>query len=197
VTDSELNALLRNAQPPPRTDEYWQEFPRTVWRGIARGLPPESAKPKRLKLSLSAALVTGLAAVCLLVGFWFGTHQRNDSASREDTAQARKLVAEIGALFPHQVQAIVIENGRTELRLSEKADVPDSAAVLLRICDKTGCEKIITFSGQQVRINGQWCDVLVDSGGHVIVAGPRFVWSTGQPASSGAQIEAKALEDLL
>lgn len=197
MTDFELNELLRKAQTPARSEEYWIEFPAAISRGITRGEPQKSSRQKRLRIGFAPLFATGVAMACLLVGFWFGVRHTRSAARIEDTAQARKLVAELTTLFPHQLEAIVMKDGKTELRLSEKADVPESSAILLRVCGKSGCAKIITFSGQQVRVNNQLCDVLVDSRGQVIVAGPHFVWSTGQPASSGAQIEAKSLGDVL
>jgi len=197
LTDPELNELLRKSPTPSRSDAYWSEFPSLVSCGIARAAPQSVFERKRFRFGFATAFATGLTVVCLLVGFWFGARRNQNAARLEDTAQARKLIAELTTLFPHQLEAIVIENGRTELRLSEKADVLESAAVLLRICGKTGCARVITFSGQQVRVNEQWCDVLVDSRGNVIVAGPRFVWSKARDASSGTQIDAKSLGDML
>ena len=199
MTDPELSDLLRKAKTPSRAEEYWEEFPGVVSRGIARGEPGFATGPRRSRLVFATAWAVSFATLCVLTGFWFGKWHKTHLAQGDEVAQARKLVAELATLFPNQVQSIVIENGRTELHLSENADVPRSTAILLRICGKSGCEKVITFSGQQVRVNGQPCDVLVDSRGNVIVAGSRFVWSTtgGAGNSSGAQIHARSLGDVL
>ncbi len=199
MTDPELNDLLRRAKTPSRTEEYWEDFPGAVSRGIARGEASRAPRRDSPRFRFAIGWAVSLVTLCALAGLWFGKWHKTPVVRGDEVAQARKLVAELATLFPNQVQSIIIENGKTELRLSESADVPKSTAVLLRICGKAGCEKVITFSGQQVRVNGQPCDVLVDSRGNVIVAGSRFVWSTtgGAGNSAGTQIHAKSLGDFL
>jgi hypothetical protein len=108
---------------------------------------------------------------------------------------ARKCFQEIQPLFPHQLQAIVFDRQGARLVLAETADVPVSPPLYLKICGPKGCQQFVTFSGQQIRVNGEVCDVLLDSQGNVLVVGGQLVWSSSKPAGKAGsyRIEAKLL----
>lgn len=198
MSNSELKALLAKSRVPDRNMQYWEEFPNAVSRRIQQGDKLPDEKPAHPQRALQWAFATVSAALCVWLGFWFGRHGVPHSRTNE-LAEARKFVAELTTMFPNQVRAMIIQNGKTELQIAERADVPQSAPVLLRVCDDSGCAKIITFSGQQVRVNGQPCDVLVDASGHVIIAGPRFVWSSADTRSdvAGLRVTARSLGETL
>src|SRR5204863_8410284 len=109
--------------------------------------------------------------------------------------QAEQYYREIEALFPNQVSAIVFDQQGPRLVLSENANVPTSPALFLKICGTKGCQRFITFSGQQIRINGELCDVLLARNGAIIVSGQELFWSSESPAENktALRIEAKPL----
>jgi hypothetical protein len=142
----------------------------------------------------------GLAAACVVVAFVFGFWRGRESAAPEDRlAHARKYLHEVEALFPNQVQAIVFDKEGTHLVLADRPDVPASPALYLKICAPSECRQFITFSGQQIKVNGEACDVLLSHGGEVLLVGRRMVWSSSDPLGkhSGYRIEAKTLEATL
>jgi hypothetical protein len=108
----------------------------------------------------------------------------------------RKYFREIEALFPNQLQAIVFEQQGTHLVLAGEPNLPTSPPLYLKICGPKGCQRFVTFSGQQIRVNGDICDVLADGRGGVLLVGRNLVWSSDQAtASSGPyRIEARILE---
>jgi hypothetical protein len=94
-------------------------------------------------------------------------------------------------MFPNQVRAIVFTKDGAQLLLSEKADVPASSPVWLKVCDAKGCESVVTFSGQRVPVKGELCDVLVDSKQNVLVVGQKQYWPGGMPEKT--RVEAQTL----
>jgi hypothetical protein len=136
-------------------------------------------------------------AVCVLLGFALGFWQGYHSALPEpQLAQARKCFQEIEGLFPNQVRAIVFDQQHSRLVLSEQADVPTSPPLYVKICGPHGCVSYVTFSGQQIRVNGDVFEVLVDRQGGVLLVGRDMVWSSdrAQARSGPYRIEAKPLE---
>jgi len=93
------------------------------------------------------------------------------------------------------VQALILDEHGFQFVLAEKADIPDSPAIYLKICGPTACRQFITFSGQQIQVNGDVCDVLADAEGNIILAGKHLVWtSESQVAGTGSfRIEARSL----
>lgn len=190
----ELDALLKSAQVPEREAAYWSDFPKTVTRRLAQGRRPglSRSSPRRGPL---LAWGFGLATACILAGFFFGFWRGRTSTDAPEAAALERLFREVDILFPNQVQAIIIDEGGPRLVLSEQPNVPVSDPLLVKICKARSCENIITFSGQQIRVNGEVFDVLADGEGHVILAGRRSVWSSAQPALGAApwHIEARPL----
>jgi hypothetical protein len=212
MNDSELNEVLKRATVPEREAEYWEQFPRRVTAELDRRR--QTAPVHRLNdtsrawpwatafrfLGARPAFAIGVAAVCLLLGFFIGFWRCQRSPSSDlQLAAARKYFSEIEALFPNQIRAIVFDQQGTHLVLAQEPNLPASPPLYLKICGPNGCQRFVTFSGQQIRVNGDVCDVLADGRGDVLVVG-RHVLSSGHRAnirSGQYQIEARALENRL
>ncbi|MBI3853809.1 MAG: hypothetical protein HY298_26590 [Verrucomicrobia bacterium] len=200
MNNSDLERVLKSAEVSARSDEYWEQFPKRVtanthWQSQTAG-KFTTEKPRRLTLATSLkrlALASACVAVGLVIGFWRG--QAPDETVLSLT-QAKKYFREIEILFPNQLQAIVFDEQGARLILGEKADVPNSPPVYLRICGPHGCQTFVTFSGQQIRVNRDEFDVLLDAKGNVMLVGRRFVWSSASLGSktSPYRIEARTLE---
>jgi hypothetical protein len=212
MNDAELNEVLRRATVPEREAEYWERFPGRVIAELERRRQavPTPAKTRAssawawtgvLGMLLSRpALAAAVAVICLglvfFLGFWRGQPAlSNDS----QLAAARKYYHEIEALFPNQVQAIVFDQRGTHLVLAQEPNVPASPPLYLKVCGPKGCQRFVTFSGQQIRVNGDVCDVLADGRGEVLLVGRQLLWSDAKAvaASDGYQVEARALENRL
>jgi hypothetical protein len=217
MNDLELDRLLKSAPVPQKPEEYWRQFPGRVmakihWRQAGTGANRNadiqvSPTRSRLHLLLSTraflskvrlpALGLALVAVGILVGVAFGLWQgRRVPLEVQQLGQARKYFHEITGLFPNQVQAIVFDEQGAHLVLAEQPDVPVSTPLYVRICGPNGCTSFVTFSGQQIRVNGDVFEVLTDRRGDVLLVGRQSVWSSDQAqARSGPyRIEAKPLE---
>ena len=114
------------------------------------------------------------AAVLVVIGLAIWPRQTTDPH-----AQYEKIYHEMAALFPHQVRSIVCDDQGVHVDLADQPVLPSSPPVLLTVCaNSQPCREIITFSGQQVRVDGQSCEVLTDGSGNILLIGDRFVWSS-------------------
>ena len=200
MNNAELETLLRSAPVPERTRDYWEQFPKritakTYWQ-TGRPAALETASRSR---SNPAAMRwgLGLASACLLVGLILSLWTRqvpNDPAP--PPTQAKQYFHEIATLFPHQVQAIVFDAQGVRFMLADKADVPDSPPLYLKIMGPQGWRSFVTFSGQQIRFNGEDCDVLADGQGNVMLVGRQLLWNSAYPAPRAGKyrIAAQTLE---
>jgi hypothetical protein len=180
VTNDELEQLLRNAKVPERNPSFWENFPGTVARRIRQVSPPAAIVRKP---GFSFAIVgMGIAAACLVIGFWLGFRNGHLRGTEEQITVARKYFQEIETLFPNQVRAIVFENGEPRLLLSDKPDVPASLPLFLKICSGKHCRSLVTFSGQRIQINGEPMEVLSDHKGGILLVGNNSVWSSDEPS---------------
>ncbi len=196
MNNSELEKLLKSAPAPDRAPEFWEEFPKRItarfhWQAN-RATAPETASRGLSPL----AWALGAAAVCLV--FVFVNHQ-NTNITGETVghfAEAEKCYREIESLFPNQVQCIIFDETGPRIVLGEKADVPASTPLYLKICGPRGCQRVVTFSGQQIRVNGETCDVLLDASGNVLLVGKQLVWSSASlnRETGRYRIEARLLE---
>jgi len=194
MNNSELDHILKSSTAPERPARYWEEFPakvmaRTHWR--------ERPAPAPRKGALASAWLRFAAVGCCLamVGAWIAIGYRPQDSLRITDQQmeiAAKYLREIAPVFPNQVQGIVIDSQSSQLILAGAADVPKSAPLLLRIPDAQGFRNYVTFSGQQVRFNGETCEVLLDRRNNVLLVGQDRVWSSEQN-QFGARVMENAL----
>jgi hypothetical protein len=193
MNNRELNDLLRAAKLPEPPEDYWDQFPGDLTR-IARS-SQSSARvtraPGLLERRSRWREAVGLAAACITAAFVIGYNAGNRSHPDQPIASIEKCLREVQALFPNQVRAIIFEKGGAHLLLSDAPDVPGAMPVYLKVCDGNVCQRIVTFSGQRLSINGELCDVLVDSRQNVLVVGQRKFWPGGMP--SNTRVEASTL----
>lgn len=183
MNNSELNRLLKSAPVPERPADYWQDFPRQVLAALPRGTGRSTASqvPSWRRLALARFWLTAsMVTVCLVIGFALSSwRQRSPGLTARDLATARTYLREMEALFPNQVRTVVFEQAGPRLLLAERADVPAAQPVFVRVCGPDGCRSFLTFSGQQIQLNGDWLDVLVDARGHVLLVGAKLAWTSG------------------
>lgn len=197
MSDHELDKVLRSAPLPGRPPEFWEQLPERItakihWQSHQPLVSQmETRRFDLLDWALGAGVVAAVCGVVLLL-----QPERKSLAEAGSFEVAEKCYRETEALFPHQVQAIVFDEAGPRVVLAEKADVPTSPPLYLRICGPRGCQEIVTFSGQQVRVNGDVCDVLTDAGGNVILAGEHMIWSSQSVRNKAGvyRIEARTME---
>jgi hypothetical protein len=208
MNDSELEEALKSAPVPERPRTYWAEFPLRVMARAQRletHSEPGARRPRAVPFGPSstlgfAAFGVGLMVIALLLSFAFGWRQgRPEPITGSQLTAARKCFREIEALFPNQVQAIVFDQDGPRLVLAEEPNVPASVPLYVRIRGPKGSRNYVTFSGQQIRFNGEVCEVLLNHLGHVLLVGHQAVWSPTQAlvTSTRYQVAACPLETTL
>lgn len=221
MNDRDLDRLLKTAQVPERAADYWEEFPVGVIRALRQREDVKQSRrqrfaPFRPVLALGAGLAVVCLAICLGIGFWKGSRGAGartasighspdqdqsplEGGSVVGVAEAQKLYREIIQLFPNQVREIIFDQNGPHLLLADRADVPSFSPLFVRICGPKECQHIVTFSGQQIRINGETVDVLVGPKDEIILAGAAALWSSTRAESrlGSYQIQAEPLETRL
>ena len=197
MNDHELDSLLKSAPLPERPPEFWEQLPQRIAARIHRPSPRPTTLPTMPRKfawwqwALGAGVVTVVSA-----GFFLFQPEPKSHGRADAFAAAEKCYRETETLFPNQIQSIVFDKAGPHIVLSEKADVPTSPPLYLKICGPRGCQEIVTFSGQQVRVNGEVWDVLSDAAGNIILAGEHLVWSSQSPVARAGnyRIEARVAE---
>lgn len=191
MNNRELDNLLKNTSVPERPSAFWDQFPGRVMdeitrqnrsANVPRRVSPESLADHRrvapfASLLWRGAFVAGLALICVILGFALGL--RRGMGRTSETAQlalAQKFFHEVQTLFPNQIEAIEFDAKGTHLKLAEHADLPASPPLYVSVCGPQGCRRFVTFSGQQIRVNGDVLDVLLDRQGEVLVVGKQWIW---------------------
>jgi hypothetical protein len=191
--DHELDEMLKRLRVPERSPGYWEYLPKRITARLQEQSGAAPVPGRFPFLAWGIGFGTACLAVGLAVGIWWG----KQNAGEVDTAhlaESRKLFQEIAAMFPNRVQSIVVDANGVRLDLSDKENVPDSTPLLVSLCKAGKCQRIITFSGQTVKINGDTCEVLADGKGNILLVGQRFIWSSAEPTSAGAyRIQAESL----
>ena len=195
MNDGDIDRLLKSVKVPERTDQYWREFPKKITTKLHGQPQVDSNATARHEPWLRPALAfAGIAIICVAVGLYlrqFGQH-KNLSESSPELAAARKCYQELEELFPNQVRAIVFDEHGPQMVLAAKADVPKGPAVFLKICGPKGCESFVTFSGQEISVNGEKCEVLANGNGQVVLMGSHEVW-TGNDSKGDLRVESRML----
>ena len=208
MKNSELSGLLQRARVPERSAEGWSELASDIMREVGRGVVPASkrdgapggSRVRRPHLALKRlAWTLGFATACVLLGFVLGHWQSGRDKTRNEIAEARKLFTELNAMFPNQLEAVTLNGLTRQLILAEKPMANQGTPLFVRICGPRGCQRLITFSGQHLQMNGENCEVLVDGSGGIIVTGETFAWSSTDAASRAGRyrIQATSLSEAL
>lgn len=196
MNDQELDNILKSARVPDRSQEDSENFAGRVQREVQRrekegrrsaGLRPAgdggvSPPIPLLSHALKPSLIFGFALACLtlVLAYSFWRPQR-PFVPGDQLAAAGKYFREIHALFPNQLEVIAFDHDGAQLVLSERPDVPMSPPLYLKLCRGNQCCSFVTFSGQEIRLNGEAFQVLVDRQGAVMVVGQQWVWSSSAP----------------
>jgi hypothetical protein len=130
--------------------------------------------------------------VGFVVGNWHGAKQTTALLQNE------KLLREVLATFPNQVQAIIQDENGLRLALADEPNVAQAQPLWLKICEGKHCRSIVTFSGQSVKIGGKPVEVLADARGGVMLVGEHFFWSSQQGKTEAPlQVNAEQLRIVL
>ncbi len=175
-------------------------FPKRVtvklhWEEQRTGASMQSpwARDRLLALAWKFAAVALLLVIALVVKLQLSSSEHSGTPAGDDQlADVRKCYKELEDLFPHQLSAIVFDQHGPHLLLAPKPDVSSEAPLYVKICGPEGCESYVTFSGQQVPVNGENCEVLSNGNGQVMLVGNHGVW-TSEDTDAKVHFEARML----
>ena len=176
--DKRLDELLNSGRVPERSEGYWEAFPKRVTAQLTAGSHSAATAALRHSWAWGFALATACLVLALGIGVWL-------QPRLPPGPNYAKLFREIETMFPNQVRAIAVDQQGVRLELADKPDVPTSLPLLVNVCRERQCRAFITFSGQQIRVNGESWDVLADGKGSIFVVGRRSVWSSEEPTRQG------------
>lgn len=206
MTDEELNRRLKSVRVPARTEEHWERFPERVTRALTEA--EASAPPAAVRvfpLLRLAALGAGCALVVLAL-VWPRQQPAPQPVSSVPSAlpetepselvEGRKIVSELANLFPRRLRSLRIDKEGVSMDLADESLVPDSTPLFLRFCQSGECESIVTFSGQQLELDGLRFEVLQDAEGNVMLVGESWFWSSAETGSipGNLTVSARPLE---
>lgn len=208
MKNAELDRILQSASVPKRSETHWTEFPKRVmaraqWLQTHTESEASDSRNRPLGFLSSfkfAAAGLGLVVIGLFLAVYFGLRQGGlPPITDPQLAAAREYWREIGMLFPHQIQAIVLDHGAPQIVLADQPDIPASSPLYLRVYSPKGSQNFVTFSGQQINLNGEICEVLLDHEGKVLLMGQHQVWPSGHSGGKNAiyQVAARLLEKTL
>lgn len=197
MNDTDLEKLLKSAPSPEPSAEFLERLPPRISARIH--WQEDRSVERRSSTSrpwMTLAWATACVAVCLLISFRVGSRQRQEPLN--ELLRNQKLIHEVLAMFPNQVEAIIQDENGLRLSIADKADVPNSTPLWIRVCDGGHCRSIVTFSGQTVRIAGQRVEALDDAHGGVLLVGDHFLWSSEERDSPNhLRISAQQLDHTL
>lgn len=189
MNDDELKEILRRLPAPPPSEEA-REYTLLVSQAALRQstAPPRSASRQ---WSWIAAPAFAAALVLIVVGkvLWPVATRSADDA---------QVFAEMEALFPEQLAAVVTQGDQVDLQLTSGHAPQSDQRVVVKFVRGNQTVRVLSYSGRQtcVDLGGHRAcfEALIDERGEVIVVGEDFVWGTGAPASvMGWKIEASTL----
>jgi hypothetical protein len=187
MNNDELDKMIKSAPIPDARGDFWAELPTNVQRGLNRVSGSTARAGSEFggpRFFWKWAAPLAFAAVCVAVGFFWGARARKvERVGTSELAEARACWREASALFPNQLEAIVFGQRGPQMMLSDKPDQPVSAPIFLKVCDGKTCRRIVTFSGQQIEVNGESFEVLIDLKGEVILVGDAKVWKSSGDSS--------------
>ncbi len=155
----------------------------------------ERSRPARVSFMRPlAGLAIAAAVTCLLaVAIW-----PTAPAPMSDAERQKAVLAEFNQVFGQRLQAVVNEDGKTEIILADK-DQPRGQPLHIHLSGEGHSVDVTSFSGQNLTltINGRQInfDALVDAKGGIILSGEKLFWHGGDaPAVDGLKVKAQPLE---
>lgn len=207
MNNDDLDRILRTASVPERPAADWERFPERVVTEARRRRErdqqhaKEAPEPRIWEVLASrswlrpalaaAAAIVGLAGAVTIVSW-----KNHPAIPDSELAEVRKYYREITDLFPNQLRVIAFEPHGARLMLADQPNVPPSQPIYIKVRTPRGCQAFLTFSGQQIQVNGDTCDVMLDGRGNVMLVGPRLLWADGSTKGIHGEyrIDARTLE---
>ena len=164
----------------PAASETAQERARHRALIAYRAGAPEGEKVRPSRWSLLVSAIVGLAVgTCALAIFW--PSEVVSQRTRSDTA----VLAQVEALFPGQLNAVIERDGGVQLALAAEPQTTSDQPLVVEFRRGNSTVRVLSYSGRRVCLDlggREVCfEALLGERGKVIVAGEDFIWTAAEP----------------
>jgi hypothetical protein len=205
TADDDFDPEFRNALPPEilrALSRLHDEWPAAIQPATEAAIFNAARKrmagirAEKIAPSTRWTLWPLAAAACMLLAFLV----KRPPATAPGTAmelqdEAAIIFREVSALYPNQVRAITRGRDGLQLTLADEPVAESGKPLVLRVCENSACEDIITFSGQQITVAGHDVTVRASLDGRVTLQGDELLWNSDSRESSlpGVLIDSRYL----
>jgi hypothetical protein len=194
VSDDELRRLLSSLKVPAASDAARERarYRSALVLGIAEAAP--KATPAELFWKLTAGALA-IALTCVLAWMVF----LRSLTTHEDVATDQKILEQMQALFPRQVDAIVEDNGKIDLSVAQSPEVGTDQPIVVVFQRQGRLIRVLSYSGHKfsLPLDGRehHFEILATSEGGVILEENAEAWLVaGSPKIAGYSVRAQTLE---
>jgi hypothetical protein len=194
VNDDELQRHLSHLQIPTVTNAARE---RARFRA-ALALNRAEVAPTAERAVVFWRWTTGMLAIALAVALTWQMWP-HPSSSREDVAADQKVLQQMQALFPHQVNAVVVENGKVDLSVTQSPAVGSDQPIVIVFRRDDKIIRVLSYSGHHVCLplgGREHCfEILATTNGGVILEEADNAWlAANKPEIAGFSVQAQSLE---
>lgn len=146
----------------------------------------------------AAGAAAAACACALLIALW--PHREPERTASSDRADV-KLLAEMEALFPGQLDAVIANGGEISIRLAPERGAATPQRLAITLSRGANTVRVLGYSGRKICLDldgkRECFEPLLNAENQIILAGENFVWSRENPSAlAGYRIAAKALTAL-
>ena len=194
MNDDELQRHLSHLQIPAIPDAARE---RARFRA-ALALNRTEAPPGAENAVVFWRWTTGVLAVALAGALAWQMWTRPTS-SREDVAADQKVLQQMQALFPRQVNAVVVDNGKVDLSVTQSPAVGSDQPIVVVFRHDDRIIRVLSYSGHHVCLplgGREHCfEILATTNGGVILEEADKAWlAATKPEIAGFSVQAQTLE---
>ncbi len=140
----------------------------------------------------------GGVVAAVLLGLLLFLHPRNPAAP-ENLVDDRQVLQQTEKLFPNQINAVVEENGKVDLSISETTGMGTDQPLLVIFKRGGNTIRVLSYSGHRVCLmlgeEKKCLEILATPTGGVILEGDDKVWlASDHPHIAGYSVQAQSLE---
>jgi hypothetical protein len=194
----DLDHQLRAWRVPPASDEARARALTAATDALRQPPAPEPAPAVAPSLWPRWVALAGCAGLALAAIYHPETAPPGARAASAPSLAEAHVLAEMEALFPGQVNALITREDRIDLDLAAVPGRRSDQAILVEFTGHGETVRVLGYSGQSIRVPLKTrtlsFEPLTTTTGGVVLTADDFLWSDAQPASvDGYTITARVL----
>jgi hypothetical protein len=141
---------------------------------------------------------TGVLAIALAGALTWQMWAR-PASPREDIAADQKVLEQMQALFPRQVNAVVVDNGKVDLSVTQSPAVGSDQPIVIVFRRDDKIIRVLSYSGHRVCLSlggrDHCFEILATASGGIILEEADKAWlAASKPEIAGFSVRAQTLE---